>query len=99
MIKHIDAREAHTRFAQLLGQVYDGKQAVIADRSGQPIVAIIPLEEYEQLVSEREARFQILDDIRRKQVFGAAVGACAEQLIGMEYDEGVGISGEVLASV
>jgi len=66
MIKHIDAREAHTRFAQLLGQVYEGKQAVIVDRSGQPIVAIIPLEEYEQLVSEREARFQILDDIRRR---------------------------------
>ncbi len=66
MLKHIEAREAHARFVQLLGEVHDGKQTVIVDRSGQPMVAIIPLEEYEQLVSEREVRFQILDDIRRR---------------------------------
>jgi len=30
------------------------------------LVAILPLKEYQQLVSEREARFQILDDIRRR---------------------------------
>jgi Nif-specific regulatory protein len=40
----------------------------------------------------------MLDEVRRKQVFSAAVGDRADQLIGMEYDEGVGISGAVLAS-
>ena len=30
------------------------------------LVAILPLKEYQQLVSERVARFQILDDIRRR---------------------------------
>ena len=66
MIKHIEAREAHTRFAQLLGEVHDNGQTIIVDRSGSPMAAIIPLKEYEQLISEREERFHILDDIRRR---------------------------------
>jgi prevent-host-death family protein len=66
MIKHMDARQVRERFAQLLGEVHDDGQTVIVDRSGTPMVAIIPLKEYQQLVSEREARFQILDDIRRR---------------------------------
>ncbi len=66
MIKHIEAREAHIRFAQLLGEVHDGGQTVIVERSGAPLAAIIPLKEYEQLISERAERFQILDDIRRR---------------------------------
>ena len=66
MIKHIEAREVHTRFVQLLGEVHDGGQTVIVERSGTPMAAIIPLKEYEQLISEREERFHILDDIRRR---------------------------------
>ena len=65
-IKHVEAREARTHFAQLLGEVHDGGQTVIVERSGTPMAAIIPLEEYEQLISEREERFQILNDIRRR---------------------------------
>jgi len=38
----------------------------------------------------------ILDTTRGKQVFRAAVGDHADQLIGLEYDESVGISGKVL---
>jgi len=37
----------------------------------------------------------ILDRARNKQVFRAAVGDRADQLIGVEYEEGVGISGKV----
>ena len=66
MVKHIEVREAHTRFAQLLGEVHDGGQTVIVERSGTPMAAIIPLQEYEQLIAERNERFHILDDIRRR---------------------------------
>jgi transcriptional regulator with GAF, ATPase, and Fis domain len=38
----------------------------------------------------------MLDKVRKKQVFRAAVGDCADQLIGMEYDQDAGISGMVL---
>lgn len=62
----IGAREARRRFADLLGRVGYGKEVAIVERSGKPMVALIPVEVYEQLVAEREARFQALDHIRSK---------------------------------
>src|SRR5574341_103413 len=62
----IGAREARRRFADLLGRVGYGGEVAIVERSGKPMVALIPVELYEQLVAEREARFQVLDRIRSK---------------------------------
>jgi len=62
----IGAREARRRFADLLGRVGYGGEVAIVERSGKPMVALIPVEVYEQLVAEREARFQILERLRSK---------------------------------
>ena len=62
----VGAREARQRFADLLGRVGYGGEIAIVERSGKPMVAIIPVELYEKLVAEREARFQVLDRIRSK---------------------------------
>jgi prevent-host-death family protein len=62
----IGAREARRRFADLLGRVGYGGEVAIVERSGKPMVALIPVEVYEQLVAEREARFQVLDRLRSK---------------------------------
>ena len=62
----IGAREARQRFADLLGRVGYGGEEAIVERSGKPMVALIPVDVYEQLVAEREARFQILDSMRSK---------------------------------
>jgi prevent-host-death family protein len=62
----LGAREARRRFADLLGRVGYGGEVAIVERSGRPMVALIPIEVYEQLVAEREARFQVLDRIRSK---------------------------------
>ena len=62
----IGAREARRRFADLLGRVGYGGEIAIVERSGKPMVALIPVEVYEQLVAEREARFQVLDRLRSK---------------------------------
>mgnify|MGYP000569066614 CR=1 FL=1 len=64
MTQRIGAREARNRFADVMGLVHYGKQSVIIDRAGRPMVAIIPVEVYEKLVAEREARFQVLERIR-----------------------------------
>ena len=40
----------------------------------------------------------MLDQARGKQVFHAAVGDRSDQLIGMEYDAGVGLSGKAVAT-
>ena len=66
MVKTMGAREARSNFSQLLGQVHFGGQVVIVERFGRPMVAIIPLEDYQRLIAEREARFQVLDEIRRR---------------------------------
>ena len=62
----IGAREARQRFADLLRRVGYGGEVAIVERSGKPMVALIPIEVYELLVAEREARFQVLDRIRSK---------------------------------
>src|SRR5512139_53147 len=62
----IGAREARQKFADLLGRVGYGKEVAIVERSGKPMVAVIPVELYEQLVAEREARFQVVEEIRRR---------------------------------
>jgi prevent-host-death family protein len=63
MVVRIGAREARNSFADLLGRVRYGGETVIVERSGKPMVAIIPAEVYEQLMAEREARFQVVDRI------------------------------------
>lgn len=60
------AREARAQFADLLGRVHYRGETVIVERSGKPMVAVIPIELYEQLVAEREARFAVIDQIRDK---------------------------------
>jgi prevent-host-death family protein len=60
------AREARRRFADLLGRVGYGGEVAIVERSGKPMVAVIPVELYDQLIAEREARFQILDRVQSK---------------------------------
>ena len=66
MTERVGAREARSKFADLLGSVHYGGQVVIIERSGKPMVAVIPVEMYEQVVAEREARFQVLDRVRSR---------------------------------
>ncbi len=66
MAETIGAREARSRFADLLGSVHYGGESVIIERSGRPMVAVIPIELYERVVAEREARFSVLDRIRSR---------------------------------
>jgi prevent-host-death family protein len=60
----LGSREARKNFAELLGRVGYGGEVAIVERSGKPMVAMIPVALYEQLVAERDARFQVLDRVR-----------------------------------
>ncbi len=62
----VGAREARSNFSHLLGQVHYGGQTVIIERSGRPMVAMIPADMYRQLIVEREARFQAIDRVRER---------------------------------
>lgn len=58
------AREARAQFADLLGRVHYRGETVIVERSGKPMVAVIPIDLYEQFMAEHEARFEVIDRIR-----------------------------------
>ena len=66
MVVRMGAKEARDKFADLLGSVHYGQQVVIVERSGRPMVAVIPVEIYERLMAEREARFEVLDRVRER---------------------------------
>lgn len=63
MTIRIGAREARRRFSELVGRVHYGGETVILESSGKPMAAVVPLEVYNRLVAERQARFRILDEI------------------------------------
>ena len=62
----LGAREARTRFADVLGRVHYRGETIIVERSGKPMVAVIPIDLYERLMAEREARFAIVDRLQAK---------------------------------
>jgi len=66
MVERMGAREARNSFSHLLGSVHYSGQVVIVERSGRPMVAIVPIELYQQMVAERQARFQVLDRVRSR---------------------------------
>ncbi len=47
--KRIGAREARNNFADLIGLVHYNGEAVIVERSGKPMVAIISIDQFEQM--------------------------------------------------
>ncbi len=66
MDKRISASEARKRFSKLLKRARSGGAVTIIERSGKPMAAMVPIELYEQLVAEREARFEVLERIRSR---------------------------------
>ena len=66
MVTNIGSREARNKFTDVIGRVHYGGQVTIIERSGKPMVAVIPIDMYNRLVAEREARFQAMDHIRNR---------------------------------
>ena len=67
MTLQIGAKDARAKFAELLGRVGFGREEFVIERSGKPMAALIPMEVYEQLVAEREARFAVVERMQNKQ--------------------------------
>jgi len=67
MTLQIGAKDARARFAELLGRVGFGREEIVIERSGKPMAALIPMDVYEQMIAEREARFAVVDRIQSNQ--------------------------------
>jgi len=67
MTIQIGAKDARAKFAEILGRVGYGREEFVIERSGKPMAALIPMDVYDQLVTEREARFSVIDRLQGKQ--------------------------------
>jgi len=64
--KRISAKDARAQFSEILGMVRFGKETVIVEKQGKPVVAVIDIDLYERWVAEREARLKVFDEVRSK---------------------------------
>lgn len=68
MLKKISAMKASRLFGQVMDDVFLKEDDYIVERSGKPLVAIVPLNKYEWMKREKEragnAFFKMVDDIR-----------------------------------
>ena len=64
--KTIPALEVRTQLGRIMKDVRGGRVRVLVEKSGVPMVGIISAEEFQRVVTEREARFAVVDRIRRR---------------------------------
>lgn len=64
--KTIPALEARTHLGEIMKEVQGGRVRVLVEKSGIPMVGIISAEEFQRVIAEREARFEVVDRIRSR---------------------------------
>jgi prevent-host-death family protein len=64
MRKTVNAVKARGNLGQILEEVYYRGDQYVIERSGKPMAAVVPVEQYEQWMRERETFFQLVDRIR-----------------------------------
>lgn len=79
----IPATTAHRQFGDLLRRAFSGKEHFIVEKDGLPVVAILSMSEYEELMQERE-RHQ--ERLKRFREAARAIGEAYEQH-GLSEDE------------
>ena len=63
--KTVPALKARTQLGRIMKEVQSGKVRVLVEKSGIPMVGIISADEFQRVITEREARFDAIDRIRR----------------------------------
>lgn len=59
-IRIVSATEAKNNFGAIIKSAYASDEHLIVEKSGIPVVAIIPMADYQQLVSQRVADAEIV---------------------------------------
>jgi len=84
MMKTISAMKVRQNLGQVMSEVSLKEDEYIIERSGKPLVAIIPYEWYQKLVEERRDFFRMAEEM---QTDAAAPGEAKD--IDREIDEAV----------
>ena len=71
MTRSVPAAEVRQKLGQIIRQVYNREVRVIVEKGGIPVVAMVSLADFERwtrLDREREERFQVVDEIRNRNL-------------------------------
>jgi prevent-host-death family protein len=74
----ISATDVHRKFGDLVRRVFSGREHFIVEKEGLPVVAILSIPEYQELMREREQNQQ--DKERRLKQFEEAAKAIGEEI-------------------
>lgn len=66
MVTKVSAKDARNNFSELMGRVRYGREIVIIEKQKQPMVAMIPADQLDDLLSLRRQRFTALNSIRER---------------------------------
>lgn len=66
MARRMSAAEARANFGDVLGIVHYTKEPVIIERKGKPFAVVVSPEEYEAMIKERKAAYDIVDRVRER---------------------------------
>jgi len=64
LVKKISAIKARQNLGELLEEVYYKSDTFMITRRDKAMAVVIPIEEYERLLAQREEDFAILDEVR-----------------------------------
>lgn len=56
---HIPSTQAQRKFGDLIRRVFSAKEHVIVEKDGLPVMAIIPMEEYQRYLRDRQERAEL----------------------------------------
>jgi prevent-host-death family protein len=74
----IPATQAQRKFGELVRRVFSGKEHFIVEKDGLPVMAVIPMAEYDEFVKERTEQEQ--DNEKRLKQFEDAARAIGEEI-------------------
>lgn len=83
MLKTISAIKVRQNLGQVMNEVALKEDEYIVERAGKPIVAIIPIEQYQRIKGDREDFFRMVEEIQHK------TGRVAAEVIDSEIEEAV----------
>lgn len=56
MVESVSATEARTHLGELMRKAVEDKSAIVVERSGEPYVVILAVDEYERLLAAQEPK-------------------------------------------
>lgn len=65
MLKRITAIKVRQNLGQVMNEVALKEDEYIVERAGKPLVAIIPIEEYQRMKQEKDEFFQMFEEVQK----------------------------------